>query len=72
MYNLLEEYKKITGFGILVNTSFNVRGEPIVNNVDDAYLCFMNADIDYLVIGNRLFAKKDQKYQVKEDKFEQD
>lgn len=60
IYNLLKEYKKKTGCSVLVNTSFNVRGEPIVNSEIDAFNCFMNTDIDYLVIGNRFFRKKEQ------------
>lgn len=60
IYNLLKEYKKETGCSVLVNTSFNVRGEPIINNEIDAFTCFMNTDIDYLVIGNRFFVKKEQ------------
>jgi carbamoyltransferase len=45
---------------VLVNTSFNVRGEPIVCTPDDAYRCFMRTDLDFLVIGNDLFEKADQ------------
>ena len=57
---VLNEYKKITGESIVVNTSFNLRGEPIVNSVKDAYKTFMSTDIDYLVVGNILLNKKDQ------------
>ncbi len=60
MYELLSEYKKITKCSVLINTSFNVRGEPIVSDEIDAYKCFMNTEMDYLVIGNRFFDKKDQ------------
>lgn len=60
IYNLLKEYKKQTGCSVLVNTSFNVRGEPIINNEIDAFMCFMNTDIDYVVIGNRFFSKDKQ------------
>jgi len=45
---------------VLVNTSFNVRGEPIVNSPEDAYRCFMRTDMDYLVIGDFIFDKKKQ------------
>ena len=45
---------------MLVNTSFNVRGEPIVGTPDDAYRCFMRTEIDYLVLENFLLAKTDQ------------
>jgi carbamoyltransferase len=59
-YKLIEEFKKETGIGVVVNTSFNVRGEPIVMTPNDAYLCFMRTEMDYLVVGNFLFSKKDQ------------
>jgi carbamoyltransferase len=45
---------------LVVNTSFNVRGEPIVNTANDAYRCFMRTEMDYLVIGDFLFAKTEQ------------
>lgn len=57
-YQLLKAFKQLTGYGVLVNTSFNVRGEPIVCNADDAYRCFMQTEIDYLVIGDYFFDKK--------------
>ena len=59
-YKLLQECKRQTGDGILVNTSFNVRGEPIVCNPLDAYQCFMRTDMDVLVIGNCIFEKQKQ------------
>ncbi len=59
-YRLLSEFDRITGSPVLVNTSFNVRGEPIVNTPEDAYTCFMRTNIDYLVLGNHLLAKQDQ------------
>lgn len=59
-YNILNEFKKLTGSSVLVNTSFNVRGEPIVDNEINAFRCFMNTDIDYVVIGNRLLDKSKQ------------
>jgi carbamoyltransferase len=52
LYDLLLGFEKATGCGVLVNTSFNVRGEPIVCTLDDAYRCFMNTEMDYLIIGN--------------------
>jgi carbamoyltransferase len=58
---LINEFKNQTGYGIIVNTSFNVRGEPIVCNPNDAYLCFMRTEMDYLVMGNFLFSKSEQK-----------
>lgn len=60
-WGLLHEFKKIKGHGMLINTSFNVKGEPIVCNPEDAYLGFMRTQMDFLVIGNYLFDKKDQK-----------
>lgn len=57
---LLSAFKKHTGRGILVNTSFNVRGEPIVCTDYDAWRCFMETDMDFLVIGHHLFHKKKQ------------
>jgi carbamoyltransferase len=61
-YELIEEFKKLTGYGVIVNTSFNVRGEPIICTPEDAYRCFMRTEMDYLVVGNFLFAKKEQPY----------
>jgi carbamoyltransferase len=52
LYDLLLRFEQATGSGVLVNTSFNVRGEPIVCTPDDAYRCFMNTEMDYLVIGS--------------------
>jgi len=52
LYDLLLRFEQTTGSGVLINTSFNVRGEPIVCTPDDAYRCFMNTEMDYLVIGN--------------------
>jgi carbamoyltransferase len=60
-WQLITDFKKITGCGILVNTSFNVRGEPIVCTPQDAYIDFMRTDMDYLVLGNYFFDKKKQK-----------
>lgn len=59
-YALISSFKDLTGYGLLVNTSFNRRGEPIVCTPDDAYKCFMRTDMDYLVIGDYLFRKKTQ------------
>lgn len=59
-YDLIKAFKDITGYGLLVNTSFNVRGEPIVCTPEDAYRCFMRTEMDFLVIGNYLFDKKQQ------------
>ena len=66
-YNLLKKFKEITGCPILVNTSFNVRGEPIVNTPEDAFNCFMGTELDYLVIGNCYLDKKDQDKSLRKD-----
>ena len=58
-WKLISEFKKLTGYGILINTSFNVRGEPIVCDPQDALRCFMNTEIDFLAIGNYLFDKSE-------------
>lgn len=57
---LINSFKSISGCSVLINTSFNVRGEPIVNTPEDAYRCFMKTEMDYLVIGNFIFSKKEQ------------
>jgi carbamoyltransferase len=59
-WNLIDAFRERTGCAMVVNTSFNVRGEPIVCSPEDAYRCFMNTEMDYLVIGEYVFAKKDQ------------
>ncbi|MBU6343201.1 MAG: hypothetical protein KGS48_17025, partial [Bacteroidetes bacterium] len=59
-WSLIEAFRKITGVAVIVNTSFNVRGEPIVCTAEDAYRCFMRTEMDYLVVGNTLFDKKQQ------------
>lgn len=59
-YRLLEKFRDKTGFGMLVNTSFNVRGEPIVCTPEDAYRCFMRTEMDFLVVNNCLFVKTEQ------------
>jgi carbamoyltransferase len=59
-WNLINSFKELTGYGVVVNTSFNVRGEPIVCSPEDAYRCFMGTEIDYLVMGDFLFKKTAQ------------
>ena len=67
-WQLINAFKQKTGYGLLVNTSFNVRGEPIVCTPEDAYRCFMRTEMEWLVIGNHLFSKKDQpEWQEKDD-----
>jgi carbamoyltransferase len=60
-HKLIEQFEKDTGCAVIINTSFNVRGEPIVCTPEDAYKCFMRTNMDYLVLGNYLLAKEDQK-----------
>jgi carbamoyltransferase len=59
-YDLIKEFERLTGCAVLVNTSFNVRGEPIVCTPADAYRCFMRTNIDYLVLGSLLLDKARQ------------
>jgi carbamoyltransferase len=59
-YDLLCAFEELTGCGVLVNTSFNVRGEPIVCTPEDAYRCFMRTQIDYLVLESFLLDKRGQ------------
>lgn len=60
-HRVISEFDKKYGCGVIVNTSFNVRGEPIVCKPEDAFMCFMRTDMDYLVLGNYLLNKTDQK-----------
>ena len=60
LYDVLKEYEKKTGCGVLVNTSFNVRGEPIVCTPQDAYECFMRTEMDVLVLENIILYKEEQ------------
>jgi carbamoyltransferase len=59
-HQLISDFEKLTGYAVVVNTSFNVRGEPIVNTPNDAYRCFMRTEMDYLVVGDFLFDKRQQ------------
>jgi carbamoyltransferase len=66
-WTLINEFKKQTGYGVVVNTSFNVRGEPIVCTPEDAYKCLMRTEMDYLVVGNFLFDKRNQPEWLEKD-----
>jgi len=66
-YQLLKNFKEITKCPILVNTSFNVRGEPIVCTIQDSFRCFMGTDLDMLVCGNFILQKSEQDKNLKED-----
>jgi len=59
-YNLIKKFDELTGCPVLINTSFNVRGEPIVESPEDAYRCFMRTEMDYLVLGSYVLDKKEQ------------
>jgi carbamoyltransferase len=59
-WQLINTFKELTGYGLLVNTSFNVRGEPVVCTPQDAYKCFMRTEMDYLVINDLFLKKTDQ------------
>ncbi|MEQ9310094.1 MAG: carbamoyltransferase [Balneolaceae bacterium] len=71
-WNMISAFKERTGCGMVVNTSFNVRGEPIVNTPEDAYKCFMNTEMDYLVIGEYVFAKEKQPEWTEKIEFDKD
>jgi carbamoyltransferase len=66
-YRLLKAFEQRTGCGVLVNTSFNVRGEPVVCTPEDAYRCFMRTEMDYLVVENFLLDKKKQPHWERDD-----
>nr|HPG57152.1 carbamoyltransferase C-terminal domain-containing protein [Candidatus Wallbacteria bacterium] len=66
-YSVIKEFEKLTNYGVIVNTSFNVRGEPIVCSPQDAYLCFMRTEIDTLVLENFVLEKTNQP-KLKDDK----
>lgn len=66
-WSVINAFKQRTGYGVIVNTSFNVRGEPIVCTPDDAFRCFMRTEMDYLVMHNFIFDKSKQKA-LKEEK----
>ncbi len=66
-FNLIKKFKEITNCPVIVNTSFNVRGEPIVNTPEDAFNCFMGTELDKLVIGNFYLDKKKQDQNLKKD-----
>lgn len=63
-YSLIEEFRKITGVPILINTSFNIRGEPIVSSIKDAFKCFMGTNIDILVCEKFLVLKKENQKHI--------
>ena len=66
-YNLINKFKEKTGCPVIINTSFNVRGEPIVNTPEDAFNCFMGTELDTLAIGNCYLNKKNQNQNLNRD-----
>jgi len=68
-YDLIAKFKDITGCPVILNTSFNVRGEPIVNTPTDAFNCFMGTELDYLVIGDCMLDKSKQNIKLIKDYF---
>ncbi len=59
-YDVIRAFQSLTGYPVVVNTSFNVRGEPIVQSPEDAYRCFMRTEMDFLVLGSYILDKQDQ------------
>ena len=70
-WQLIDTFRQQTGYGVIVNTSFNVRGEPIVCTPEDAYRCFMGTEMDYLVMGDFLFKKEEQPQYADRDYWQQ-
>jgi carbamoyltransferase len=66
---ILKRFETKTGCPVLMNTSFNVRGEPVVCTPDDAYRCFVNTEMDYLAIGNFLLKRTDQPHKLVKQTF---
>ena len=66
-YDLISKFKEKTGCPVIVNTSFNIRGEPIVNTPTDAFNCFMGTELNYLIIGNCILDKTKQNQKLKKD-----
>ena len=63
-YDLIKEFNNLTSCPVLVNTSFNIRGEPIVNTIEDAFKCFMGTDLDLLVCENFILYKEQQDHNL--------
>ncbi|MBM3813490.1 MAG: carbamoyltransferase [Acidimicrobiia bacterium] len=66
-YELISEFKRLTGCPVIVNTSFNVRGEPIVGTPEDAFRCFMGTELDVLAVGNCVLRKREQNMELKQE-----
>ena len=70
-YKLIKSFKKLSGCPVIVNTSFNVRGEPIVCTPEDAYKCFMRTEMDILVLENQILLKIDQPKTYKDESWKE-
>ena len=66
-FDLIKKFKQKTGCPVVINTSFNVRGEPIVNTPTDAFNCFMGTELDFLIIGTCILDKNKQNTKFKKD-----
>jgi len=66
-YKLIKRFKELTGCPVIVNTSFNVRGEPIVCSPEDAFRCFMGTELDVLIVGNAILHKAEQSKELVSD-----
>jgi carbamoyltransferase len=71
-YDIIAEFNRITGCPVIINTSFNVRGEPMVCSPEDAYRCFMRSDMDVLVIDSFIFEKADQPKRVEDESWKKE
>jgi carbamoyltransferase len=71
-WELISKFKELTGYGLIVNTSFNVRGEPIICSPNDAYRCFMRTEMDFLVVNNFLFSKEKQPNWTEKDSWQEE
>ena len=69
---ILRAFEDLTGCPLMINTSFNVRGEPIVCTPEDAYRCFMRTEMDHLVLGSHLLDKVDQPLWTEDERWQQD
>jgi carbamoyltransferase len=71
-YSILKAFENMTTCGVLINTSFNVRGEPIVCTPEDAYRCFMRTEMDYLILENCILDKKMQPIDEKDESWKEE
>jgi carbamoyltransferase len=71
-YDIIDAFHRLTGCPVIINTSFNVRGEPIVCSPEDAYRCFMRSDMDVLVIENYILDKADQPTRAEDEAWKQE